>query len=257
MIKINRDRVDCPPGLDTSNRDLVEGDYKHDDVLDALLEIQHFKCCYCEKYLPSVGKSAMWVEHFVARTDISFKDALGNTIWNEANAWGNLLYSCSTCNRSKGKTPPFDSNGERRLIDPSYCRIDPEDHVEFFIDDVVIFYKERNGSSLGKNTIENLKLKKRTDVYAALRKMELEIASMFSDLVTGLIEGNTVKADSMLADLTKMTSAHQPHASFCRKYVIQKVNKFNNNDLQTINQNYDTQIRPITVQVANGYEVIR
>jgi len=254
MIKINRRRVDCPSSLNTSNKALVESDYAQNDVLDALLEMQHFKCCYCEKDLPSVGRSAMWVEHFVARTDDSFIDANGNTNWNEANAWDNLLYTCSTCNRSKGTTHPFGSNNRRRLIDPSYCRIDPEIHIDFIIDDEVIFYKER--TNLGKNTIENLKLKVRKDIYSALRIRKVEIDGDFAKLVNALIDGNTVKANSKLADLKKMTSAHQPHASFCRSYIIQKVSKFNNNHLQTINQHLGTQISPITVDVANGYQVI-
>jgi len=258
MIKIDRRRVDCPPRLDSSQRTLVKSDYNHDEVLGALLKMQYSKCCYCEKNLLLLGKSERWVEHFVAKTNDSFKDARGNINWNEANAWGNLLYACGTCNSSKGAKKPFDSHGERNLIDPSYCRIDPEDHVEFSIEDVAIFYKERNGSSLGKNTIENLKLEKRNDVYIALRKRKLEIDSIFSDLVNELSEEeeNDVMVKSKRSDLTKMTSAHQPHASFCRKYITQKVDNFNSNDLQIINQKLGTRIQPITVDVAKGYEVI-
>jgi uncharacterized protein (TIGR02646 family) len=256
MIKIHRRKVGCPPSLDTRNKTLVENDYKRNDVHDALLKMQHFKCCYCEKDLSRSGKSEIWVEHFVAKTDDSFKDAGGNINWNEANAWENLLYACGTCNRSKGTIPPFDSNGKRNLINPSYSRINPEDHVEFFIEDVIIYYKERDGSSLGSNTIKNLKLKARHDVYSALRKREIEIDSIFSDLVDALSAGNDIVANSKLADLTKMTSAHQSHASFCRKYIIQQVNNFNGKGLQTLNQNLGTQIRPIKVQVASGYQVI-
>lgn len=252
MIKIRR--IDCPSRLDSSNRTLVKSDYNHNEVLDALLAMQHFKCCYCEKDLSVLGKSERWVDHFVAKTDDSFKDAGGNINWNEANAWGNLLYACGTCNRSKGAIEPFDSNGKRNLIDPSYCRIDPEDHIDFLIDGVLIFYKER--SRLGNNTIENLKLKKRTDVYSALRRKKIEIDSIFVDLVNKLTEGNVAMANSKVADLTKMTSAQQPHAAFCRKYIIQKVNKFNSNDLQIINQHLHTQISPITVNAASGYRVI-
>jgi uncharacterized protein (TIGR02646 family) len=233
---------------------LVKSDYSHKAVVDALLKMQHFKCCYCEKDLSSVGKPERWVDHFVAKTDDSFKDAGGNINWNEANAWGNLLYACGTCNSNKGVTAPFDASGKRNLIDPSYCRIDPEDHIDFKIDGAVISYKER--SRLGKNTIENLKLKKRADVYSVLRKMEIKIDSIFCDLVDGLSVGNDRVVNSKIADLTKMTSAHQSHASFCRKYIIQQVNKFNRNGLQTLNKNHGTRIRPITVKVANGYQII-
>ncbi len=254
MIKIYRDRVDCPSRLDSSKRTLVKSDYKHDEVRDALLEMQLYKCCYCEKYLPLDGRTARWVEHFVAKTDDSFKYANGNTNWNKANAWENLLYACSTCNSRKGTTPPFDSNNRRNLIDPSYCRIDPEKHVEFSIKGVAISYKSR--TRLGRNTIENLKLKERHDIYSRLRKMMLKIDSIFYDLVDELSVGNVGMVNSKLADIAKMTSARQPHASFCRKYIIQQVNKFNTKGLQTLNQNLGRRIQPITVPIAKGYEVI-
>lgn len=253
MIKIDRDRVDCPPSLNRSNKALVESDYQRDDVLDALLQMQHLKCCYCEKDLSLVGKTAKWVDHFVARTDDSFKCANKKTDWNEANAWENLLYACSTCNSSKGAIPPFNSRNRRRLIDPSHCGIDPEDHIGFSIDGDLIFYETRG--SLGKDTIENLKLERRTDVYQFLRKRRLEIDGIFSDLVHALSVRNNVMADSQRAHLTAMTSAHLPHAAFSRIYIIQKVDKFNNNDLDIINQRLGTEIQPITVEIANGYEV--
>lgn len=253
MIKINRRKVNCPPSLDTSNKNLVESDYQEDDVIDALFEIQHSKCCYCEKKLKSLGSTAIWVEHLVARTDVGFLDAHGNTNWNEANAWENLLYSCSTCNRSKGTTPPFNL-GVRILIDPSNCDIDPEDHVGFRINGVFIKYEKL--TDLGKNTIEKLKLDKRIDCYSGFQIAQLDIDSSFGELGVALIYDDAITVESMLAKLTRLSSAHLPHASFRRKYINQKVDRFNNNELHEINQHYGKKIPPITVYVAKGYEVI-
>lgn len=258
MIKIDRHRVDCPHKLDSSNRILRESDYNHDEVIAALSEMQHFKCCYCEKDLKPLGRTEKWVEHFVAQSDESFKDSSGNIDWNKANAWENLLYACGTCNRSKGKTPPFDSNNRRKLIDPSYDKIDPEKHIEFSINGTAISYKERNRSRLGKTTIKILKLKleKRNDIYQALRKLQRSIDSIFDDFVNELSARDNLKANSMLRDLERMTSAHWPHASFCRKYIIQQVKKFNRNGLQALKQQFGIQIQPITVEVAKEHEVI-
>lgn len=255
MIKINRHKVNCPPKLDSSQRTLVKGDYSHDTVKDALLNIQNSKCCYCEKSLLDLGPSERWVEHFVAKTDNSFINA-GITDWDKANAWENLLYACGTCNRSKGATPPFDSNNVRILIDPSHNAIDPEDYIEFFIEGVAIFHKERNGSSLGSNTIQNLKLPTRKDVHRGLRKRKAEIDRIFGELASELSDKNDVMANTNLSNLSKMTSAHQPYASFCRKYILQKVDIFNNTDLHILNQNLGMQIQPITVTIADGYKVI-
>lgn len=254
MIKIRR--TACPNHLDTSHKILVENDYQNETVLDALLTMQHFKCCYCEKYLPLIGKSALWVDHFIARSDNSFKDAGGKINWNQANAWINLLYSCSTCNSSKGKQKPIDNSGHRKLIDPSYSRIDPEKYIGFYINDTAISYQEINGSILGKDTIANLKLDIRTDVYAFLRKTKIEIDEIFSELVDAKTVGNNVMANSKLNDLRKKTSAHQPHASFCRKYIKQLADKFNNNDLQIINQGLGKHITPIAINIATGSQVI-
>ncbi len=254
MIKIDRHKVNCPLSLDISNEDLVENDYKHDDVIDALFEIQHEKCCYCEKDLIPLGKTARWVEHVVARTDARFRDANGNTNWNEANAWGNLLYSCSTCNRNKGATPAFDSNGRRNLIDPSYSGIDPEDHVGFLINGFLLKYEERTG--LGKDTIEILKLDERDDFYSGFRIAKLELDACFGELVNALIDGKTSMAESKRATLRRMSSAHLLHASFRRKYIMQRVDSFNNNELPGICLQFSRKIKPITVDIANGHEVI-
>lgn len=254
MIKIQR--TSCPDCLDTTSNTLTPNDYKLTDVLNALLDMQHFKCCYCEKYLPVLGKTAKWVEHFIAKTDDSFKNANGITNWNRANAWSNLLYTCSTCNRSKGTQKSFAVSGKRNLIDPSYSRMDPERHIDFLIDDSLIVYRERAKSKLGKNTIENVKLKSRTDIYFLLRKQKLEIDSIFANIVNALIDGNTVMATSTINDLIATSSAHRPHASFNRKYIVQKVNKFNQIELAQINQYYNTKIAPLTVNIAKGSKIL-
>lgn len=253
MIKIKR--TSCPDCLDTTSRTLTENDYAQDDVVDALLDLQHFKCCYCEKSLPELGKTARWIEHFIPKTDDTFKNPDDSINWNLANAWTNLLYACSTCNSSKGNQRPFIS-GRRNLIDPSYSRIDPEKHIDFLIDDSLIVYTERNKSKLGKRTIENFKLKGRTDIYALLRKQKLQIDSLFAEIVNALIDNNWAMANSKLNDLSRTTSAHLPHTSFARKYIVQKVLRFNQIELPRINQYYGAQITPITVNIANGSQVI-
>ncbi|OFX30688.1 MAG: hypothetical protein A2X08_07575 [Bacteroidetes bacterium GWA2_32_17] len=255
MISIERGA--CPDKLDTTRKKIAANDYQHDTVVSALLVMQHNKCCYCETDILKVGATARWVDHFIAKTDVSFKDCDGKTNWKLANAWSNLLMSCSTCNRSKGTEEPFDSKtGKRRLIDPSDPKIDPENHIEFMIEDVFIVYKSRNGSTLGKNTIENLKLKARNDIYSLLRKRKAEIDSIFNDLVNALTENNLIMAKSKQNDLRKMTSAHQPHASFCRKYIIQVAQKFNNDNLKKINKYYGLKIEPLEINIASGFQKI-
>lgn len=254
MIKIQRGP--CPNQLDTTIRHLVKADYRNPEVVTALLTMQNFKCCFCEKNLPSLGNSARWVEHFVAKTEAAFKKADGSINWDLANAWSNLLYSCSTCNNSKGDYKAFSASGRRQLIDPSDPSIDPENHIEFFIDDVVIYYKECPGSALGRNTIKNLKVKDRRDLYSFLIKRKLIIDGIFFELLEALIDGNHVLATSKLNVLTRATSASEPHSSFSRKYISQLVNKFNQVGLTKINSTYKTNIQPLTVNIATGATII-
>jgi hypothetical protein len=255
MIKINR--TACPDFLDTKRRKLGANDYAHQTVVDALLEMQYFKCCFCEKYLPDIGRTAQWVEHFIAKTSSRFKNANNSINWNQANAWTNLLFSCSTCNSSKGRLEPFSPSGHRKLIDPSDSSIDPENYIDFIIIDEVIVYKSKGRGRLGRNTIQNLKLQSRMDIYSFLRKQKTIIDSNFSDLVNALMEGNNHMVQSNLNDLRRKTSAHQPHASFNRKYIAQKIAKFNQIDLPKINLHYGSQINPINIALATGSTYIQ
>lgn len=255
MIKIRRTK--CPPELDTNSQPLSEHDYTHDNVLTCLLNMQYHKCCYCEKDLQLIGQSAMWIEHFIARSDDCFKDVNGNINWSQVNAWANLLYSCSTCNNSKGSKNPFDKNcGERRLIDPSYSRIDPEKHIDFIINGTAIIYKVMKNSILGRNTIENLKLRKRTDIYPLLRQCKRKIDALFDELVDALVVNNVAMVNSRINDLSKKTSANEPHAAFSRKYLLQKINIFNIDDIQILNKHLELNIKPISINIANGSEII-
>jgi hypothetical protein len=255
MIKIERGL--CPSRLDSTRRRLRSGDYHDPTVITGLLTMQHHKCCYCEKDLSKLGSSALWVDHFIAKTDESFMDSHGQTNWNLANAWNNLLMSCSTCNRSKGTEEPFDSiTGNRLLLDPCDSVIDPENHIGFIIEDVVIVYKSKNGSTLGENTIKNFNFKKRIDIYSILRKIKLDIDYLFAELVNALTEDNKIVALSKKNDLIKMTSAHHPHASFCREYIKSIVQKFNNENVDKINGHLGLEIEPIRMNIAVGTQVI-
>jgi len=179
------------------------------------------------------------------------------TFSDEANAWTNLMYSCNTCNRSKGTEKPFDNiSGKRRLINPRYSRIDPEKHIDFKINGAVILYKERKGSFLGKNTISNLKLKIRHDIYSILRKCQNKIDALFGELIDALVAQNDAMVNSRINDLSKKTSANEPHAAFCRKYLSQKINTFNNDERQLINQEFNININPITIYIASGSIII-
>jgi len=78
MIRIHRGN--CPLSLQKTGSEFVEGDYKKNDVLLALVEMQHGKCCYCERYLLELPPNEREVEHYIPRS--YFKDDSGRIQWH-------------------------------------------------------------------------------------------------------------------------------------------------------------------------------
>ncbi|MBN2890649.1 MAG: HNH endonuclease [Bacteroidales bacterium] len=102
---------------------------------DALLEMSHYKCCYCETKINTESKY-LEVEHFHPKK--IYKD--------EVILWENLLPSCKRCNGKKGE---HDTKKEP-ILNPT-IQI-PSEHI--FLKDFFFFGKD----VLGENTIINLSL---------------------------------------------------------------------------------------------------
>ena len=88
------------------------GAYKLDPVKDALNLTFHFKCAYCESFFGAT--QPLDVEHFRPKSGVRVDDDL---IWGVyywlAGSWGNLLPSCTDCNRERRQTLP---DGTRQTL---------------------------------------------------------------------------------------------------------------------------------------------
>jgi uncharacterized protein (TIGR02646 family) len=167
-------RGNCPTSLQKNPDSFVASDYSKEDVKDELFKMQHQKCCYCERDLSELSSTERHVDHYVPQSE--FDDQNGNREWHLANRWENLLYSCPKCNSSKSNQVPVNpSNGAIEIINPSDNTLDPEDHITFEIDEVLIYYTARNGSQVGASTIENLKFCERTDVIAGVKLYQVAV----------------------------------------------------------------------------------
>jgi uncharacterized protein (TIGR02646 family) len=106
--------------------------YKHEDVKDALNDLFHFKCAYCESYFGATAP--VDIEHFRPKLAVERKDGTlvkPGYYWLAAD-WDNLLPSCIDCNRARiheraglddpelsGKANLFPIEGDGRLnLDP-------------------------------------------------------------------------------------------------------------------------------------------
>ena len=79
--------------------------YKLDPVKDALNHAFAFKCAYCESFFGAT--QPLDVEHFRPKSGVLVGDELNWGVYHWLAArWGNLLPSCTDCNRSRKQTLP-------------------------------------------------------------------------------------------------------------------------------------------------------
>lgn len=149
MISIKRG--ECPAVLEDASSDGTA--YRDPTVIEELSKMQRGKCCYCEKYIEKSGHGRA-VEHFRPQAKGAFPEL--------KNTWSNLLHVCSACNGKKWHYFPLDAEGNALLIDPSDPAIDPEDHLDFNVDDNddTNFGRilAKNTSQFGATTIETIGL---------------------------------------------------------------------------------------------------
>jgi uncharacterized protein (TIGR02646 family) len=113
----------------------------NDDVRTALWEMQHHKCCYCERMREKNRESD--IEHFRPKADVTEAKTCHKGYWWLAYEWENLYFSCRYCNQQfkqnhfpvpdeskRAQTPGCSLRDEEAfLIDPS--KEDPEEHICF------------------------------------------------------------------------------------------------------------------------------
>ena len=103
--------------------------------------------------------------------------------------------------------------------------------------------------------INELQLKRRTDLYALIRDRILEINKSFSDLYTAVENNDILKYQRTGNELERATCASVSHASFMRYYIKKELNKFNAIDLQKLNGIYNRNFVPIIINIAKKAEL--
>lgn len=212
--------------------------YNKPSVVKGLWEMQNEKCCYCEQKIPASGH-AKAVEHH--RPQSVFK--------RKINHWPNLLLACSQCNGKKSNKFPVEltndsgqpkvvylkrnRQGKPLIIDPSDKSIDPEEHIDFVVDNGVDEFgmakaKKRAGagteSQLGRITIRAIGLS--DPYYVRERKV---FARMLDQIYWQLLEAEVQREGDMLGvakrDFAMRLSAKGRFAGFARAYARTKESK--------------------------------
>lgn len=250
MIKIRR--TSCPPCLNKPHHKFVEKDCTRDEVKQALLTMQYGKCCYCERNIRDLPNTEREVEHYTPKH--ACRSPGGRIQWHVANSWTNLLYACPACNSDKGKQLPFNNTtNQREIINPTDEDTDPEDHIDFEIDDLIIIHVGKGGSPLGNSTIHKLKLNERSDLYGEFRRIKGGIDLRILKLVNAILSNDTPNIASKKEELSEATSAYQPHAAFYRKYISKRIEEVNakKHKFEAV---YGKPFSEIDINIHKGYE---
>lgn len=191
MIKIHRAPSPAVLARKTKKSDL----YHHEAVIKTLWEMQHQKCCYCERLLPLKGRGKE-VEHFRPK---SRYPELRNT-------WENLLLACPICNDKKADHFPVfiapdqvayeaSVSGEAAMIDPS--KVDPEEHLDYYFDahdqDAVLNAQIGAKTRIGRETIGVLGLDSAHHYQVRRDHVHFVLFVHYRNLLEAYVERNSFK----------------------------------------------------------------
>jgi len=204
MISIKRG--ECPAVLNNASSD--GNTYRDSTVIEALSKMQHGKCCYCEKRIVESGHDRA-VEHFRPQGNDAFRHL--------KNTWSNLLHACAGCNGKKAAHFPLDANGDALLIDPSDPAIDPEDHLDFNVNDDDINFGRilpKDASEFGAKTIETIGL----DLVARREERYSGYADLYRAFVEIKVAKDELTRQQKVRAFESRLGANNEHAAFARAF---------------------------------------
>ena len=214
MIRIHR-TARAPTVLSSSR---AQDRYNRKEVVQALLEMQHSKCCYCELHIPESGTGKQ-VEHF--RPKSQFKDLRYD--------WNNLLLACAGCNNAKLSRFPVSENGEPLLLDPSDPTLNPEEHIEFVVSEKpntshlpLGLAIPRDRSPRGRESISVINLsgahhiKRRRDTLVKLRAWFSSLLTETKRIACGC--GDVCEVDRLKNELREANRDDQSYTGLARTF---------------------------------------
>jgi len=170
QTKKNCDDYDsCPDDYKAGKKNFKFKDrspYNAPSVKEALMQVHHSKCCYCEMRYPQRNLA---IEHFRPKNGVkqgrNEKAKCLGYYWL-VNDWDNLLLSCDVCNSTykqvlfplsnpnKRACSHHDETSEERPLFVNPAEQDPRDHIRFRKDRPI------GRTRIGRVTIEELGLLK-------------------------------------------------------------------------------------------------
>lgn len=203
------------------------------DVREALWEMQHHKCCYCERKREKNRESD--VEHFRPKADVTEAEGDHRGYWWLAYKWENLFFSCRYCNQQHKKNhfpvsdeakrvrtegPLVDEDG--LLINPT--EKNPEEHIGFDWFEVrsqVTNQTQMQAFAVGRSTYGN-----KTIEVVGLNEFDLptergELVLVLEALVTLMVAaefGLGKPVETVEKRIKEATSSKVPFTAFRRDF---------------------------------------
>lgn len=225
------------------NRNFPFKAYK--EVKDILVDMFNEKCAYCESDISPVAYGD--IEHFRPKNayQVAKKERLNypGYYW-VAMDWNNLLLSCTTCNRTYKKNQfPLVNEANRKkkhddvvteeplLINPCDEKINPQDHIYFTEEGLVMFTPGDGGK--GEKSIEvyglaNPKLTrnrkklakeitdKKNQILRFLDNIRLLLAEPFKVEYKVILENNFKDLEMVYNSLKDLTLPTEPYQGLVR-----------------------------------------
>jgi uncharacterized protein (TIGR02646 family) len=201
-----------------------------DDVRLMLWDMQHGKCCYCERKRDVKRESD--IEHFRPKAEISEIHKSEPGYWWLAYEWTNLFFSCRTCNQDykKNHFPIFDESKRART---KYCLLekesahlinpeveDPEDFIVYdwaSFNDKCVLPLGKDNNQRGISTIKILGLD-RPDLLIDRASDILSLRVIERKMACGKHLGNIELINEAAKEILLETSAEKRYSGFKRYF---------------------------------------
>ena len=172
---------------------------------EALLDLSHKKCAYCEMDLKGESKY-MEVEHF--RDKGKYPD--------DVLKWENLLPSCKHCNGHKSTHDVVDDP----IINP--FEDDPKEHI------YLKSYLYKSKDDLGRSTIDVLDLNDSTRLVSVRCQLGTQLNKLLEERLNEIEDGLTKrdakkKFQNKIRELLKMCLPEAAYAAVCATELMESV----------------------------------
>ncbi|HJZ96454.1 MAG TPA: AAA family ATPase [Candidatus Solibacter sp.] len=227
--------------------------YRDSTVIDALMELFHGKCAYCESSIAATHRTGL--DHFRPKSYVTDREGHPGYWWL-GSTWENIVSACGACNASKAARFPLADESKRAVAPPEEerehplllnpCFDHPEAHLVFKEDGTVV-----SSTPEGQTTIAILGLN-RPGLVEARRSAAIEFGIFLEQSASVIRDPRSHDSirQLFLNDVRNMTAAEREFAGMKRQFaqrVIEKI--FGKKAFEEIASSWDATTPTITPAV--------